>query len=322
MKNLFKNVTTLLLVLMLVVLAGCTANEAPSEPTPIEPIGLEDQNQVDDNVNLQVTYPLEIENKFGKITVIESEPNSVISFSPETTEIMFEINVGDKLIGRSTFCNYPVEASEIRDFGTLFDYNIESVVEANPDLVILSSMVGEDNYNAFKNLGLNVLVLDFDDSFEGTYEYITVLGQVFNRVEEAEGLIADMENVVNHVIETTKALEKPNAYFIVWAGSGDSTATGDTFIGEMMELAGANNVAADGQNWMYSVELLVEKDPDILIAPDYLVDMLYDLEGYKDLTALNEGRIYSVNEDIYYRQGPRLREAIAELASIFHPDKF
>lgn len=287
-------------------------------------VATEVTTEVATEVITEVAYPLTIVDKFGKDIVIEKEPQKIISFSPELVEIMYAINVGDKLIGRSQYCDFPAEAAQVPDMGDLFNLNIETIVEASPDLVLLSSMTSEDVVNSLTTQGIKVLTLDADTDVEGVYSYIHDLGLVLNRVDAADQLTKQMKDEIGQVVAKIEGLKKPTAYFVVGIGEYDSAATGDTFIGELMELAGAENAAADGTGWMYSVEQLVVKNPDILICSslwDTKATIIAE-EGYKDLSAVKEGRLYEVDENVFYRQGPRMVEAIKVLAQIFHPEAF
>lgn len=270
------------------------------------------------------TYPLTVVDKFGKEIVIENEPQKVISFSPELVEIMYAIEAGDKLIGRSQYCDYPEQALSVPEMGDLFNLSIEAIVEASPDLVLLSSMASEDVVNSLTAQGVKVVTLDADTNAEGAYSYIKDLGQLLNRVNEAEQLTLQMQEDIAQVVTKIEGLEKPTAYFVIGVGEYDSAATGDTFIGKLMELAGAENAAADGTNWMYNVEQLVEKNPEILICSKFwdTKATIIATEGYKDLSAVKEGKLYEVDENIFYRQGPRMVDAIKVLAEIFHPEAF
>lgn len=301
-------------ILILISLSGCNNN--------INELNNEDNSEVINNNDIK--YPMSIIDKFGDEIIIEKEPETVISFSPELVEIMYAIDAGDKLIGRSLYCNYPEETSTVPDMGDLFNLNIETIVESNPDLLLLSSMVTLDIADSLKNNGINVLVLDEDTSFDGVYEYINILGKVFNKEKEAENLNLKMKADIKQIQDKVENLEKPTVYFIVGFGEFDSTATGDTFTSEILEMAGAINAAADGEKWMYNIERLVEKDPDYLLCSNKFdsKNQIMITEGYKDLTAVKENRIFEVDEDIFSRQGPRIVEAISVLAEYLHPEAF
>ncbi|PKM95442.1 MAG: ABC transporter substrate-binding protein [Firmicutes bacterium HGW-Firmicutes-1] len=270
------------------------------------------------------TYPLKVMDKFGNEIILENEPERVISYSPELVEIMYALGVEDTLIGRSIYCDYPDDTKEIPDMGDLFNLNIESIVESNPDLILLSSMASEEIVRTLTEQGLKVLVLDADTNVDGVYEYIDKLGIVFNVQDQAMELTNNMKTDIKQIISKVQGLDQPTAYFVIGFGEFDSAATGDTFIGQLMEQTGATNAAADGSNWMYSIEQLLDKDPDILICSKYFGTkaQISELEGYKELTAVKEGKLYEVDENIFFRQGPRTVEAIKVLAQIFHPEAF
>lgn len=296
-------------IFIMIMLAGCTEQNITQKE------GIQKN---------QGNYPMTITDKFGNGITISEQPKRVISFSPELVEIMYELDIDNTLIGRSIYCDYPEEAKNIPDMGDLFNINIESIVESNPDLILLSSMAGEEIVKALQDQGLTVLILDFDTTVEGTYEYIQAIGKVFNIEARSNTLINRMKQDVQSIIEKIQDLNKPSAYFIIGFGEYDSTATGDTYIGELMEMAGGINAASDGSNWMYSIEQLVDKDPYILICSKYYdsKNQIMSLDGYRELTAVKENRLYEVDENIFYRQGPRMVEAIRILAQLFHPEAF
>lgn len=270
-------------------------------------------------------FPYTFTDKFGSEVVIESAPETAISMSPEVTEIIFALGAGDKLVGKSSYCNYPEAAADIQDYGTLFDLNIETIVAAAPDVIFVSSMASEEIVNTLKDQELTVVALDKDGRLDGTYDYIEAIGQVFGMVDEAVVLNDSIKAQIADVEAKVADLEAPTAYYVVWAGGGyDSTATGDTFVNDMIVSAGGDNVAKDGSNWMYTVEQLVEHDPYIVVSSSGVMQAnnLNELEGYMDLTAVKEGRLYEVNQDIFSRQGPRIGEAVRVMAEIFHPEAF
>lgn len=268
-------------------------------------------------------YPFTLTDKYDNKVVIERAPETIISMSPELTEIIYALGAGDMMFGRSSYCNYPEAALDVTDFGSLFDLNVESIVAAQPDLIFLSSMASEELVQTLMDQELSVVTIDRDGSVEGTYAYMEVVAEILDKEEEAEALIDDIKGTISDVQVAIEGLNAPTIYYIVYAGDGyDSTATGDTFIHGMIGLAGGDNVAKDGSDWSYSVETLVEQDPYFVIcgSGEGTKTRIQSLEGYKDLTAIKEDRLYQVNEDIFSRQGPRIGQAVKILAEIIHPE--
>ena len=111
---------------------------------------------------------------------------------------------------------------------------------------------------------------------------------------------------------------RPTVYYVVGFGEGgDWTAGGDTFIGQMIETAGGDNIAAEISGWSYSLETLVEKQPEIIVVPDWALESFISAPLYSELEAVQNGRVYGINEDIISRQGPRLIEGLEQLNAIF-----
>lgn len=305
-----------IMITLMLLLAACAQEDVSLEenqPTPISNEGAIEQ------------YPMTIMDKYGDTVVIEAAPDTLMSLSPEITEIIFALNAGNLMIGRSTYCDYPVETEEIQDFGTLFDLNIESIVEANPDVLFLSSMASEDLALNLKNQGITVVILDKDSTLEGTYAYYQTVGQIINRNDEAKLLEEKVRAQIEEVKEAVEGLTPPTVYYVVHAEEGvDTTATGETFVHDMITLAGGDNVAKDGSDWMYSLEKIVEKNPYIMLCSKYWDTKagIVKLEGYKDLDAIKEDRLYEVDENMIIRQGPRIGDAIEVMARIFHPEAF
>ncbi len=261
---------------------------------------------------------------FDNTIALETLPTSYISFAPEITEILYAIGAGDGLIGRSTYGNYPEAALEVEEVGTLSDFNMERVVELNPDVVFISSLASEENYQQLVDAGLTPVALSYGNTLAGTMDYVKQVAEITGYEVEAESVITSIDEAINGAKERAANRKPKSVYYILGAGeSGDFAATGDTFIGQIIEVTGATNAAADGSNWMYNVEQVVEKNPDIIIGSNAygLLDSLSELDGYKDLTAVKEGRVYNVNDDMFNRQGPRVVDAIKEVERIVYGDE-
>ncbi len=248
-----------------------------------------------------------------------------MSVSPDLTEIIFALGEEERLVGRSDFCNYPEDTKEIPSVGAIDDPNIEKIAELQPDLVIGSRIFPRDSDAKLQELNIPVLILDSQQSFEGIYDMIESMGQVLSVPDKAEALVMEIENKVQNVSEKVKDVSRPRVYYVVGFGeAGDFTAGGDTFIGTIIEMAGGDNVAKDLQGWQYSLEKLIEQDPDIIICSKYYDAKagIEQAQGYKDLRAVKEGRLLEIDNNLLDRQGPRLADGLEELAKLIHPELF
>ena len=150
-----------------------------------------------------------------------------------------------------------------------------------------------------------------------------MMGLVLNCNEKTAECIKEMKDAVTEVQEKVAGLEAPSVYYVVGFGEyGDFTAGGDTFAGEILTIAGGDNIAKDNSGWSITLEEIIESDPDIIVLPTYYEEDFKAAPHYCDLTAVKEGRVYAIDNNTIDRQGYRNAEGIRTLAEIFHPEAF
>ncbi len=312
-----KKVSFLFVAFILVFsLIGCTKEKDSKDSK-------EDIKQTETVKN--TTYPLKIKDAFNREITIDKEPKKIISAAPNITETIYALSKQDTLIGRTDFCTYPKEVSKVQSIGGLTNPNIEKITQLKPDLVIASNHFRKEDVKKLEELNIKVVVFSGPDSFEGTYGVIENVGKVLNANTKANFVVSDMKKKVDYVQEKVKGKNAPSVYYSVSFGkSGDFTAGKDTFIGKMITMAGGKNAADDVTEWEYSVEKLIEKNPDIIICSNKLNSKngIKATEGYKDLDAVKKNKLFDIDEDIINRQGPRLADGLEALAKIIHPEAF
>ncbi|MBU3113472.1 ABC transporter substrate-binding protein [Clostridium lacusfryxellense] len=272
-----------------------------------------------------VIYPLEVVDAYNRTVKIDKEPKRIITISPDITEGIYALGKGSSLVGRSDYDDYPVQALKVPSVGSLLEPNIEKIAELKPDLVIASTLFSKDVIKKLETLNIKVIVLYGQENFTGVYDTMEKLGKVVNASEKSLEIVSDMKNKVAEITDKVKTAKKPIVYYVVGFGkSGDFTAGKDTFIGNMIEMAGGENAAKDVVGWKYSIEKLLDKNPDILICSK-LYNSKKGIEvtnGYKELTAVKSGKLLEVDENIIVRQGPRLADGLEEMAKLIHPELF
>ncbi|BCN28788.1 ABC transporter substrate-binding protein [Anaeromicropila herbilytica] len=268
-------------------------------------------------------YPVTVKDSDGKEVTLDKEPTKVVSMAPNITELIYKLGVESKLVGRTDYCDYPEEVKNVESVGTLTEPNIEKITSLQPDIVIASTHFSEETEKQLADLGIKVVVLYEEHDIEGVYTMIQTLGTMFNVNDKATNLVSDMKTSIDETKKAVKGLETPSVYYVVGFGEyGDYTAGGDTFIGQLITLAGGKNIAADVKGWSYSLESLMEADPDIIIVPNDMKDSFMKATNYKDLTAVKNNRVYGIDKNILERQGYRNAEGLATIAKIFHPEAF
>ncbi|MDO5738351.1 MAG: ABC transporter substrate-binding protein [Eubacteriales bacterium] len=268
-------------------------------------------------------FPMVIEDSADREVEIPAVVERVVSLGPNMTEAVFALGCGDRLVGRTDYCDYPEEVSEIESIGTLMEPNLEKIIELKPDVVLASTHVAEEFVQKLDEVGIPCLFLYEEHELDGLKEMFFALGKIFDKNEEAAKLTADVMSRIEYVEELTDEAEEPTVYYVVGFGEGgDYTAGGDTFINDLLESAGLKNIAEDVEGWSFSAEKLIELDPDYILLPAWADGLFQEQEPYKNLTAVKEGRVIIVDANIFSRQGPRVADAVEFLFEQLHPALF
>lgn len=260
------------------------------------------------------SYPLTLTDAYGNEVTVEEEPETIVSVSPALTEIVYALGGEDKLIGRSDYDDYPEAVLDIQSVGPIDLPDTELIVSLDPDVVLASSIFSEEAYNALTDAGITVVIIKDESDLEGMYTYITTTADVIGLHEEGQALVEDLKAELDEIsaeVNDTIAGSEITVYYCMGYGEyGDYTAGGDTFINDIIEAAGCVNAAGDIEGWSISTEELLAKDPYIILVPSWGYDAFLETEPYSELTAVQQGRVLSVDENIFNRVGPRNVDAV------------
>jgi len=267
----------------------------------------------------------------GREVRIHKQPETIVSLAPGNTEILFALGLGDRVTAVSEYCNYPPEAQDKVKIGGFSTVNIEKVVDLKPDLVLATCGVQEAVVEELGRLGLTVIALDAK-SIEGIFENIKLAGKATGQLETAKKLVADLERRIETVTDKTKDLpnsQKPGVFYevqyepLMTAGPG-------TFIDDLIHLAGGVNIASDSPTKypVYNLEILIERNPEVIIISFWHGSIAASVEGVKSrkrwqiLDGVKNNQVYGINADIVSRPGPRIVDALEEIARFIHPELF
>lgn len=335
-KKSIKLITLLLAITMMISLAiGCTKMDTPDideqNNGQEEKKQDESNNQGEGNSQDQLDekdqqqFPVEIIDTLGREVIIEKMPEKVISIAPNATEILFALGLDDKLIGVSAQCDYPEEATSKDKMGDFWQPNIELIVDADPDILFVANATPQDFLDKMDESNITVVALE-GFNLEGTYQSILDAGKAMGVQDSADQLVESMKQKVDDIQKKVENEDKLSSYFVISYGDqGDYTAGAGSFIDEMITLAGGENVAGDmDEPWAeYSVEKLIEKDPDVIFVPMQSgADGIEEAPGYKELTAIKEGRIIVLEDNLVMRAGPRIVEGLEAMAKGLYPDLY
>lgn len=233
---------------------------------------------------------------------LKKENKRIVSVSTQVTEIICDLGCMDRLVARTDFCDYPLEVTKIQSIGGVSNPNIEKIISLNPDVVITSSMMPKKLFALLENAGLPVMSFKESNEIEGMYKVIDILGKLLQRETQADSLINDCKQRLQRTkaacdsIQKEKHISKPKVYYVVGFGaSGDFSAGKNTYINEMFALAGADNIAKESINWVFTKEQLFKNEPDYIFIRKNDVEKFCNLSPYNELKAVKEHRVIGLD---------------------------
>jgi iron complex transport system substrate-binding protein len=313
-----------LLVLSLGILAGCGSTTEKAEDNQ----NTEGQTEQSEQ---QAAFPLTLTDALDNEVVIEEEPKTIVSLIPSNTEIVYELGLGEKVVGLSDYDNYPEETANVEKVGGM-EFNVEKIVSLNPDIVLAhesSALAAEAGLTQLKDAGITVFVVNDAVNFEEVYETINLIGQMTGTTEEAEALTADMKAKLDEIKEKAATVTEKKKVFVEVSPAPDIYTPGkNTFMDIMLQVINAENAAGDLDGWAsIDQESIVERNPDVIITTygyysEDPVGQVTSREGWADVTAVKNKQVVDVHSDLVTRPGPRLVEGVEELAKAVYPEVF
>lgn len=256
----------------------------------------------------------------------------IVSLAPNVTEIIYALGSGDQLVGRTDYCNYPEEAFAITSIGTLWEPNLEAILSLDADIAIASSIVDPSFIDSLKAAGIEAYQFYEEESLDGTYALIEKVAACIGKEAEAAEIVKSMKDRIAAVqakVSTIPADQKKSCVYMIGYGEwGDYAATGETYLNDVIEVAGGINAAASGSFWSINKELLIAEDPNVILLGAYSysdpndVKHFTELAPYSELTASKTGNVLTINGDAAERQGVRTADSVEEIAKALYPELF
>ncbi|GAB3800648.1 ABC transporter substrate-binding protein [Virgibacillus kimchii] len=314
--------TTLLLA---GVLAGC-GEDTENEETENNEAESEQTEQPESEAE---EFPVTIEGSDGEQVTIEEAPEAIVSLIPSNTEIAFALGLGDRIVGVSDYDNYPEETLEIDKIGGL-ELNLELILSLEPDLILAHPGNTPEGIDQLRESGLNVLMVNDAADFDGVYESIEMIAEATGTREEAEEIIAAMQDTFSKLEEKAAEIaeEEVKSIYIEISPEPEIYSPGNhTFENQILTMINAENIAADQDGWVeLSEETIVDQNPDVIILTyDYIEDpvgQLMDRDAWQEIAAVQHEQVIQVDTDLISRPGPRLAEGADTLAKFIYPEVF
>lgn len=265
-----------------------------------------------------------VKEKSGETVCVKKVPERIVSLAPSLTELVFDLDAGSRLVGRTSRCNFPEEAARVQDIGPYMAPDFEKLLTVKPDMILApkNGMRPELIYR-IKSLGIPVYV-DDSGSIQDINQLIMNLGVLLNKNKEAVNIVIQIEIRRKKLANVISGLEKASVLFVV--GINPLVVAGSTsFLSSMLSEAGGRNVVNELSSPYpkFSMEEVMRQNPEVIFMLDkecHGVDCLNYWKNYQFLQAVKNKRVYEVNSDLMSRPGARTIEALESLANHLHSD--
>ena len=310
------------LIVLLLAACGPTRTATPaavSTETPASAVPAVPSITLTDDLNRTIT--------------LTGPAQRVVSLAPANTEILFAIRAGAQVVGRDEISDHPAEALTLATIGGYGGFNLEAIVTLHPDLVLAqgSGYNSPELVASLEELGLTVYVLPNPPSIEAMYTNLETVGALTGHSADATTLVDSLKARVAAVDEKILPLSYgPTVYYELDATEPTKpyTAGPGSFIDLLIARAGGINIGAElqGQWAQISLEQLVVANPAIIILGDAAYgetpEKVAQRPGWETLTAIQNGQVFPIDDNLVSRPGPRLVDGLEALAKLLHPGVF
>lgn len=288
---------TALFAAMIAVLSACT----PAASSSAAAIGVDD---------------------FGDTIRLASPASRVVSLNPVTTELLFALGVGERLVGRTHWDLYPAEAQQVPDIGDGMNPNVEAVLGQRPDLVLLYA--SESNRGAVAQLrAAGVATIAYrTDRIGDLTRVVPVIAKALG-VEAQGTLVADsvLASIARVRAAQRDSTVRVTAFWHIWTNPL-LTIGRTSYLSELLEAAGGTNIFADldAPSPQVTLEEIARRDPDVLLAGPVNAERIRNDPRWAAVRAVREGRVLVVDTTVVGRPGVRMGEAARSLRALLHPE--
>jgi iron complex transport system substrate-binding protein len=324
-----RRAVALFLTLSVVLAAACSGTAA--SPAPIASAAASNQPSSEPSPSAASEFPRTLIDDEGTKVDLATEPKKIVSLTPATTEILFAIGAGDRVVATDETSDYPEAAVGLPHVASFSTVDIEKVVSLAPDLVIAGGegFTPADAITQLRTLEIPVLVM-YAASVQGVYDDIETIGAAVGNGDEAEVLTTGMKGEIDAIAGAVAAAGTPPRVFYE-VGYDDTTgaifAPADkSFVAELVTLAGGDTITTgDPNSYEIALEKLIEIDPEVIVLG---VNPFYEptpegvaaRPGWKVMTAVKNDDVRTVRDIEITRPGPRLPIGLRNLAGVIRPD--
>lgn len=260
------------------------------------------------------TNTREISDDLGRRIKIPERVERVVSLAPNLTENIFAVGAGDRLIGVTSFCNYPSEAQKIQKVGDTISPNIETIIALKPQIVFVSTASQIETFTkTLEAQNITVFVTNPKD-LNGVLANLKQLGEIFGTTEKAIALLDNLQKRIAAIDARVEDKAKTKA-FVQISKEPLFTIGKESFLTEIITRAGGASVTAN----VATAYPKISKETALALSPDVIIlsespDNTEPNDVFKNSPALKNGKVFKISADILSRPGPRIVDALEQIA--------
>jgi iron complex transport system substrate-binding protein len=302
-----RRIATILLLLGAFTLFSCSGRGTRSAETQ------QQTREVTDEAGRKVTIPATVER--------------IVSLAPNLTEIVYAIGAGDRLVGNTTFCDYPPEAKSVEKVGDTTQPSIERILALRPQLVLVSTASQLEAFTKQLNEHQIAVYITDPHDLEGVFRSILIVGDLLNKSVAASELVKQLR-ARSEKVERAVAELPPVSVFFQLSGQPLYTAGKGSFVTNLIERAGGRSVTSDvNEAWpRLSDEAALASRPEavIMLSGDAMGAAANTnvAAALRHSPAVQNGRVYVIDGDLLTRPGPRLVDGLEQIGHALHPEAF
>jgi iron complex transport system substrate-binding protein len=250
-----------------------------------------------------------------------ADPARIVSLNPTTTDLLFAIGAGPRLVGRTHWDGWSDSVRRVPDLGPGLRPNVEAVLGKRPDLVVLYASA--DNADAARQLraaGVDVISLKVDRLADFRRATL-LLGVATGESERSRAVVDSVTRTLERVRAATRDLPHPTVFWHIWDAPIITIGRG-SYMNDLVEIAGGRNIYGDvsAASPTVSIEDVIHRDPDLIIAGPVGAAHMRASTIWRSVGAVRRDRIIVVDTMLVGRPGARLGEAATTIARLLHPD--
>lgn len=272
-----------------------------------------------------------VKDREGNDIILPEKINRIISTIPSNTEILVALGLKDKIIAVD---NYSKDVEGINPDVTFIDLmnpDAETIIELNPDIIIASEinkMGGRDPFSLLKESGITVVYVPISDSIQGIYDDIIFIGEITKTSEKATEIIENMKKEIENYRKIGETItEKKRVYFEISPAPDLFTFGKGSFLQEILEIVGADNVFADkGKGIAISSEAILEANPEVILTNvnyiDNPIEEIKSRDGWNSITAVATDQVHYIDANSSSRPSQNIVNAIKEIGHAIYPELY